>query len=124
VSSRDPSIEAIAVSAVIEGKGDRDIAGIEARKAQARDRIVLLQKTIRELETRQQLDAQQRMLASTVATIAPLTAPLDRAASALALKPHDRPTHPLEPETVKPKQSGKWFGNPKEGGGRWNRRLR
>jgi hypothetical protein len=93
VSSPDPSIEAIAVSAVIEGKGERDISGIETRKAQARDRIVLLQKTIKQLEHQQQLEAQQRMLDQTMAFMSPLVAPLDEATAKLALPPHlpDKP---------------------------------
>jgi hypothetical protein len=124
VSSPDPSIEAIAVSAVIEGKGERDIADIEARKAQARDLVVLLQKAIKQLEGQQQLADQQRMLDQTMAFIAPLVEPLDRAANELKLPPHDKPTHPLEPDVIKAKTSGKWIGAPKQGSGRWNERLR
>jgi hypothetical protein len=124
VSSPDPSIEAIAVSAVIEGKGERDIADIEARKAQARDLVVLLQKAIKQLEGQQQLADQQRMLDQTMATIAPLTKALDDSARALALPPFEKRMQPLEPEVAKPKQTGRWFGTPREGSGRWNQRLR
>jgi hypothetical protein len=65
------------------------------------------------------------MLRETLAAISPLTAPLDQAAAKLALPPHNGPTPKLEPEAVKPKQVGKWFGAPREGSGnRWNQRLR
>ena len=59
------------------------------------------------------------------AFMSPLVAPLDQATAALLLPPHvpDKPVK-LEPDVVKPKQFGKWFGNPKQGGGRWNERLR
>ena len=40
--ARLAELDAAAISAVIEGKTERDIAAIETRKAQARDRIVLL----------------------------------------------------------------------------------
>ena len=30
----------------------------------------------------------------------------------------------LEPDVIMLKQTFKWFGNPKEGGGRWNQRAR
>ena len=110
---------------MVGGKTERDIAAIETRKAQARDRIVLLQKTIKQLEHQIQLDAQAYMLRETMAFVEPLTKALDEGAAKLALPPYvpDKPVQ-LEPDVVKPKQFGKWFGNPKQGGGRWNERLR
>jgi hypothetical protein len=122
--ARLAELDAAAIDAVVGGKGERDIAAIETRKAQARDRIVLLQKAIKQLEHQTQLDAQQRMLDQTMATIAPLTKALDEGAAKLALPPYDKPTRPLEPDVIKPKQVGKWFGNPKQVGSRWNERLR
>jgi hypothetical protein len=122
--ARLTELDAAAINAVIEGKTERDISAIETRKAQARDRIVLLQKSIKHLEHQQQLDAQASMMRSTMAFIEPLTKTLDEGAAKLALPPHvpDKPVQ-LEPDVVKPKQVGKWFGNPKEGG-RWNERAR
>ena len=110
---------------MIEGKTERDVTALEVRKTQARDRIVLLQKAIKSLEHQTQLDAQAFMMRETMATIAPLTKALDDGAAKLALPPHvpDKPVQ-LEPDVIKPKQFGKWFCNPKQGGGRWNERLR
>ena len=71
------------------------MTALETRKAQARDRIVLLQKTIKELETRQQLAAQKAMLDHTLAVVAPLTKALDDSAAKLALPPHSEPTQPV-----------------------------
>ena len=122
--ARLAELDAAAIAAVVDGKGERDISAIETRKSQARERVVLLQRTIKQLEYQQQLDAQKVMLAETVATIAPLVAPLDEAAAKLALPLYDKPTHPLEPPVVKPKQTGRWFGAPRQGTGRWNERLR
>ena len=118
-------LDAAAINAVVEGKTERDISAIETRKAQARDRVVLLQKTIKQLEHQQQQDAQAFMMRETMAAVAPLTKALDDGAAKLALPPHvpDKPVQ-LEPEVIKPKQFGKWFGNPRQGGGRWNERLR
>jgi hypothetical protein len=71
------------------------------------------------------LDSQAFMMGETMSVIAPLTKALDDAAAQLALPPHvpDKPVR-LEPDVVKAKQFGKWFGNPREGGGRWNQRAR
>jgi hypothetical protein len=117
-------LEQAAVDAMLEAKPERDVSALEVRKAQARERVVLLQRTIKQLEGQQQLADQQRMLDQTMATISPLVAPLDEAASKLALPPHTGPTQSLEPETIKAKTSGKWIGAPKQGSGRWNERLR
>ena len=46
---------------MLEAKSERDISAIEVRKAQARDRVVLLQKAIKQLENQIQLDAQAFM---------------------------------------------------------------
>jgi hypothetical protein len=118
-------LEAAAIDAVVAGKTERNVTALEVRKTQARDRIVLLQKAIKSLEHQTQLDAQAFMMCETMATIAPLTKALDDGAAALLLPPHvpDKAVK-LEPDVVKPKQFGKWFGNPKQGGGRWNERLR
>ena len=43
-------LDAAAINAVVGGKTERDISAIETRKAQARERIVLLGKAITELE--------------------------------------------------------------------------
>ena len=112
--------DAAAINAVVEGKSERDIAGLETRKAQARDRIVLLGKAIKSLEHQIQQDAQRRMLDHTMAVVAPLTKALDDASAKLALPPHDKPMQPLEPEVVRAKTTGKWFGMPKQSSGRWN----
>ena len=118
-------LEVTSVEAIIEGKAERDVSALEVRKAQVRDCVVLLQKTIRELEHRIQLAAQQAMLDHTLAVVAPLTKALDDAAAALALPPYDKPMNPLEPEVVPAKKAGRWFGNPKQSGGsRWNERAR
>ena len=100
------------------------MSAIETRKAQARDRIVLLGKAIKQLEHQRQLDAQAFMMRETMAFVEPLTKALDDGAAKLALPPHvpDKPVK-LEPDVVKPKQIFKWFGNPKEGGSRWNQRA-
>jgi hypothetical protein len=118
-------LETSAIDAVISGKTERDVTAIETRKAQARDRIVLRGKAIKQLEHQLQLDAQAFMMRETMAFVEPLTKALDEGAAKLALPPHvpDKPVR-LEPDVVKPKQVGKWFGNPKQGGGRWNERLR
>jgi hypothetical protein len=124
--ARLAELEAAAIDAMVEGKGERDISAIETRKSQTRDRIALLQQTIKQLERQRQLDAQAFMLAQEAAFMGPLVAPLDQASGALALPPHvpDKPVK-LEPETIKPKQSFRWFGNPREGGAsRWNNRAR
>jgi hypothetical protein len=123
--ARLAELDAAAINAVVGGKGERDISAIETRKAQARDRIVLLQKAIKQLEHQLQLDAQAFMMRETMAFVEPLTKALDDGARALALPPHvpDKPVR-LEPDVIKPKQVGKWFGNPKQGGSRWNERLR
>jgi hypothetical protein len=65
------------------------------------------------------------MLRETMAFVEPLTKALDDGARALALPPQvpDKPVK-LEPETVRAKTTGKWFGNPKQGSGRWNERAR
>ena len=79
---------------MLEAKPERDISALETRKAQARDRVVLLQKTIKQLEQQHQLDAQQRMLDQTMAFMAPLIAPLGRQlrrSSVAALPPSDKP---------------------------------
>ena len=60
--ARVAELEAAAIDAMVEAKTERDISALETRKAQARDRVVLLQKTIKQLEHQLQLDAQQRML--------------------------------------------------------------
>lgn len=80
-------LDAAAIQAVIEGKTERDISAIETRKAQARDRIVLLTKAIKQLEHQIQLDAQAFMLRETMAFVEPLTKALDDGARALALPP-------------------------------------
>jgi hypothetical protein len=118
-------LEAAAIDAVVGGKAERDISAIETRKTQARDRILLLGKAIKQIEQQLQLDAQAFMMRETTAFVAPLTKALDDGAAKLALPPHvpDKPMQ-LEPDVIKPKQFGKWFGNPKQGGGRWNERLR
>jgi hypothetical protein len=123
--TRLAELDAAAIDAVVGGKTERDISAIETRKALARDRIVLLGKAIKQLEHQLQLDAQAFMMRETMALVAPLTKVLDDGAAKLALPPHvpDKPVK-LEPDVVKPKQVGKWFGNPKQGGGRWNERLR
>jgi hypothetical protein len=115
--------EAIAINAVIEGN-ERDVSGIETRKAQARERIAVLGKAIAQLERQRQLEAEQFMTRASEAFIAPLVAPLDRATAALALPPHTGPMHDLMPETVKPKQTFRWPGMPREGSTRWNDRAR
>jgi hypothetical protein len=118
-------LEVASVEAMIEGKVERDISAIEVRKGQARDRVALLTRAIKQLECQQQLADQQRMLDQTMATISPLVAPLDRAAAALALPPYTPAKPPqLEPETNKAKQVGRWFGTPRQSAGRWNERLR
>ena len=65
--ARLAELEAAAIDAMLEAKAERDISALETRKAQARDRVVLLQKAIKQLEQQQQLDAQQRMLDQTMA---------------------------------------------------------
>ena len=65
--ARLAELEAAAIDAMVEAKAERDISALETRKAQARDRVVLLQKTIKQLEHQLQLDAQQRMLDQTMA---------------------------------------------------------
>ena len=121
--ARLAELEAAAIIAMVEAKAERDISALETRKAQARDRVVLLQKAIKQLENQIQLDAQQRMLDQTMAFMSPLAAPLDEAASKLALPPYTGPMHDLTPEVVPAKKTGKWFGNPKQqGGNRWNER--
>ncbi len=117
-------LDAAAIDAVVAGKTERDISAIETRKAQARDRIVLLGKAIKQLEHQRQLDAEAFMTRETMAFVEPLTAPLNQAAAKLALPPYNKPVHSLEPDVVRAKTTGKWFGNPKQGGGRWNERLR
>ena len=69
-------LDAAAIDAVVGGKTERDISAIETRKAQARDRIVLLGKAIKQLEHQRQLDAQAFMTRETEAFVAPLMAPL------------------------------------------------
>ena len=121
--ARLAELDAAAIAAVIEAKAERDISAIETRKAQARDRIVLLQNAIKQLEHQRQLDAQEFMMRETMAVIAPLVAPFDEATAKFALPPHTGPMRPLEPDVVRPKTTGKWFGNPKQqGSGRWNER--
>lgn len=124
-SKRLSALEAAAIEAMIEAHGARDLTSLEARKAQARDRIVLLQKAIQQLERQQQLDAQAFMMRETLAFVEPLTKALDESAAKLLLPPHvpDKPVR-LEPDVVKPKQFGKWFGNPKSSASRWNERAR
>ena len=48
--ARLAELDAAAINAVVGGKTERDISAIETRKAQARDRIVLLGKAIKQLE--------------------------------------------------------------------------
>lgn len=123
--ARLATLDAAAIDAVVEAKPDRDVTALETRKAQARDRVALLRQTIKQLEHQQQLDAQAFMMRETTKFMGPLVAPLDEAAAKLLLPPYNKPTHPLEPDVVKPKQTGRWFGNPREGsGGRWNERAR
>lgn len=113
--ARLAELEAAAIAAVIEAKAERDISAIETRKAQARDRIVLLQNAIKQLEQQRQLDAQEFMMRETMAVIAPLVAPFDEATAKFALPPHTGPMHDLTPETIPAKKTGRWFGNPKQG---------
>ena len=121
--ARLAELEAAAINAMVEAKTERDISALETRKAQARDRVVLLTKTIKQLEHQPQLDAQQRMLDQTAEFMGPLIAPLDEATAKLALPPYTGPMHDLEPEVVPAKKTGRWFGNPKQqGGSRWNER--
>jgi hypothetical protein len=122
--ARLAELEAAAIDAMLEAKPERDISAIEMRKAQARDRVLLLQKTIRQLEHQIQLDAQAFMMRETMAFVGPLIAPLDEATAKLALPPYTKPMQPLEPEVVPAKKIGRWFGNPKQGGNRWNERAR
>jgi hypothetical protein len=123
--ARLAELDAASITEMIEAKAERDVTALETRKAQARERIVVLQKAIKQLEHQAQLDAQAYMMRETEAFMGPLVAPLNQATAALLLPPHvpDKPVS-LEPEVVKPKQFGKWFGNPKQVGGRWNERLR
>ena len=71
--ARLAELDAAAIDAVVGGKAERDITAIEVRKAQARERIAVLQKAIKQLEHQAQLDAQAFMMRETLATIAPLT---------------------------------------------------
>jgi hypothetical protein len=122
-TARLGELEAIAVDALIAGKGERDVAALEVKKRECRERIAVLGKAIKQLAQQQQLDAQQRMLDHTMAVVAPLTKALDDSAAKLALPPYDKPTHPLEPEVVPAKKTFRWPGNPKQrDGSRWNER--
>ena len=110
--ARLAELEQAAIDAMLEAKAERDISALETRKAQARERVVLLKKTIKQLERQLQLDAQQRMLDQSAAIMAPLVAPLEEAIAKLALPPHTGPMHDLTSEVVPAKKTGKWFGNP------------
>ena len=66
--ARLAELDAAAVNAMIEGKAERDISGIAVRVSRARDRVVLLQKTIKQLEHQQQQDAQAFMMRETEAS--------------------------------------------------------
>ena len=123
--TRLTELEAAAIDAVVGGKGERDVAALEAKKRECCERIAVLGKAIKQLEHQRQLDAQAFMMRETMAFVEPLTKALDDCAAKLALPPHvpDKPVR-LEPDVIKPKQVGKWFGNPKQGGSRWNERLR
>jgi chromosome segregation ATPase len=124
-SKRLGQLEAIAVDALIAGKTtERDIAALEVKKRECRDRIVLLEKAVQQLERQIQLDAQRRMLDQTMAVVSPLVAPLDEAASKLALPPYTNKMHPLVAETIPPKPTYRWPGNPLQGASRWNQRAR
>ena len=83
--ARLAELERHAIDAMIEDKGERDISAIITRQAQTRDRFVLLQKAINELERQQQLADQQRMLAQTMEAVAPLTKALDDGAAAFVV---------------------------------------
>lgn len=101
-------LEAAAIDAVIGGKSEGDLSALEVKKRECRERIVLLKDAIEHMEHQQQEDAQKRMLAHTAEFMGPLIAPLDEAVAKLALPPYDKPTHPLEPEVIKPKQTFRW----------------
>jgi hypothetical protein len=123
--ARLAELEAIAIDALIAGKGDRDVAALEVKKRECGERIAALGKAIKQLEHQRQTDAQQRMLAQTMAFVAPLTASFDEATAKLALPPYTGPMRDLTPETVPAKKVFRWPGNPKEqGGNRWNERAR
>ena len=117
-------LDVLAINAVVGGKTERDISALETRKAQARDRVALLTKAIKQLEHQRQLDAQAFMTRETAAFMGPLIEPLDRASAALLLPPHNAPAPKLEPEVIPTRKTGRWFGNPKQGGSRWNERAR
>ena len=124
-SKRLAELEAIAVDALIAGK-ERDTAALAVKTRECRERVAVLGKAVQQLEHRLQLDAQAFMTRESMAVMSPLTKALDDSASKLALPPHvpDKPVQ-LEPETIKPKTTGKWFGNPKSSvGDRWNQRAR
>ena len=97
--ARVAELEAAAINAMVEAKAERDISALETRKAQARDRVVLLTKAIKQLEQKQQLDAQQRMLDQTMAFMCAADQGARR-----QLRPSWRcrrtpePMHDLEPE--------------------------
>lgn len=120
--ARLAELEAAAIAAMVEAKPERDISAIEIRKGQTRARVVLLRNAIKQLENQTQLDAQAYMTRESEAFMSPLTKAFDDATAALALPPYDKPTHPLEPEVVKAKQTFRWFGNPKQVSSRWNER--
>jgi hypothetical protein len=48
-TARLAELEAAAIDAMIEDKGERDISAIITRQAQTRDRVVLLQQTIKQI---------------------------------------------------------------------------
>jgi hypothetical protein len=123
-TARLSELEAAAIGAMIEAKGD--VTALETRKAQARDRIALLQDAIKHLDQQQQIDAQRRMLAQAMEVMAPLTKAMDDSVAKLALPPYVPPEKPVRPEPEVPAKTSRrpWYngGLPRES--RWNDRAR
>ena len=124
--ARLSEIEVMAVDAVIEG-GERDVAALEVKRRECAERIAAFGKAIAHIEHQKQIEDQQRMLAVSIAAVAPATKAMDDSLAKLVLPPYTPPEKPVrvEPEVPAKTSQRPWYnGNPMEGGSRWNDRAR